>query len=201
MPNLTAKQQQIYDLIRASIQETGHPPTFREIGEALGLRSPSTVQFHLRKLEAAGLIRIPEGKTRAITLLSGDDAPAPQRMRIPVLGSVAAGAPIWADQTVEEYVDYEALPRPEEYFALRVRGESMTGAGIMPDDLVVVHRQPEAAFGEIVVALFEDEANVKTFSHREGKIWLMPENPAYDPIDGEGAVVIGKVIGLMRKYQ
>lgn len=201
MPNLTAKQQQIYDLIRTSIRETGHPPTFREIGEALGLRSPSTVQFHLRKLEAAGLIRIPEGKTRAITLLGEDDAPAPHRMRVPVLGSVAAGAPIWADQTVEEYVDYEALPRPEEYFALRVRGESMTGAGIMPDDLVVVHRQPEASSGEIVVALFEDEATVKTFSHREGKIWLMPENPAYAPIDGEGAVVIGKVIGLMRKYR
>lgn len=198
MANLTPKQQKIYDFIRDFSRDYGYPPTVREIGEHLGLKSPSTVKFHLDNLRAAGLIQWDGGKTRSITLLEKEDLP--KEDQVPVLGNVAAGSPILAQECIEEYVSFQTGPHPEDFFALKVRGESMLYAGILPDDLVVVRRQPEAHSGEIVVALFEDEATVKTLSKKNGEIWLLPENPDYEPIDGTRAQIIGKVVGLIRRY-
>lgn len=198
MANLTPKQQKIYDFVRDFSREYGYPPTVREIGEHLGLKSPSTVKFHLDNLRAAGLIQWDGGKTRSITLLEKEDGP--KEDQVPVLGNVAAGSPILAQECIEEYVSFQTGPHPEDYFALKVRGESMLYAGILPDDLVVVRRQPEAHSGEIVVALFEDEATVKTLSKKNGQVWLLPENPDYEPIDGTRAQIIGKVVGLIRRY-
>lgn len=198
MANLTPKQQKIYDFIRDFSRDYGYPPTVREIGEHLGLKSPSTVKFHLDNLRAAGLIQWDGGKTRSITLLEKEDLP--KEDQVPVLGNVAAGSPILAQECIEEYVSFQTGPHPEDFFALKVRGESMLYAGILPDDLVVVRRQPEAHSGEIVVALFEDEATVKTLSKKNGEVWLLPENPDYEPIDGTRAQIIGKVVGLIRRY-
>ena len=199
MFNLTTQQQRIYDFIRTSIQQVGYPPTLREIGQEIGVRSPSTVKYHLNHLRDAGVLRWEEGKTRSITLADlPTEVPGPDQ--VPVVGHVAAGSPIWAEECVEEYVAYQTGPHPEEYFALRVRGESMLGVGIYPDDLVVVHRQEDAVNGEIVVALFEDEATVKTYQNRDGHVWLLPENPDYQPIDGAEAQIIGKVVAVVRRY-
>ena len=198
MANLTPKQQKIYDFIRDFSRDYGYPPTVREIGEHLGLKSPSTVKFHLDNLRAAGLIQWDGGKTRSITLLEKEDMP--KEDQVPVLGNVAAGSPILAQECIEEYVSFQTGPHPEDYFALKVRGESMLYAGILPDDLVVVRRQPEAHSGEIVVALFEDEATVKTLSKKNGEIWLLPENPDYEPIDGREASILGKVKAVIREY-
>ncbi len=196
MTNLTPKQQRIYDFIRTFTRQTGYPPTLREIGQNVGVRSPSTVKYHLDNLRAAGLIQWDGGKTRSITFT--DALPGPDQ--VPVVGNVAAGSPIWAEECVEEYVTFQTGPHPEEYFALKVRGESMLGAGICPGDLVVVHKQEQAANGEIVVALFEDEATVKTLSQKNGQTWLLPANPDYQPIDGTHAQLLGKVVALLRRY-
>ncbi|MBO5727211.1 MAG: transcriptional repressor LexA [Oscillospiraceae bacterium] len=199
---LTAKQQQIYDYIRAFAAQHGYPPSVREIGEAVGLKSPSTVHFHLKGLEDAGVIIKAEGKTRAITLPGQGVAEEadPHADQVPILGSVAAGSPILAQECIEDYLTFDTDGLEGEHFALRVRGESMLGAGILPDDLVVVHRQQDARNGEIVVALFEDEATVKTLSRKDGKVWLLPENPDYEPIDGTYAEIIGKVVAVVRRY-
>lgn len=197
MGKLTAKQQQIYDYILSFTDEHGYPPTVREIGDHLGLKSPSTVHFHLKGLRASGLIHQAEGKTRSITIAS--DA-ASRKGKIPVLGHVAAGAPILAQECIEDYISFQLDQNSEDYFALRVRGESMLNAGILPDDLVVVKPCMEAHNGEIVVALFEDEATVKTYRRTDGKLWLLPENPNYEPIDGDHAQIIGKVVAVVRRY-
>ena len=196
MSVLTPKQQQIYDFILSYSNRHGYPPSVREIGEHVGLKSPSTVHFHLKGLEAAGLITKAEGKTRAITL--SDPVPGPDQ--VPVVGSVAAGSPILAQECIEDYLTFDTGGRTGEHFALRVRGESMRDAGILPGDLVVVHQQSDARSGEIVVALFEDEATVKTLRRKDGHVWLMPENPDYDPIDGEGCAILGKVTAVVRRY-
>lgn len=208
MAMLSQKQREICTFLYTFSQENGYPPTVREIGEQLGGKSPSTVHFHLKNLREAGLLRGGEGKTRSLTLteealsLLGEavSEPARPRGKVPVVGNVAAGTPILAEECVEEYIPFDTGDAPEEYFALRVRGESMLNAGILPDDLVVVHQQQEARNGEIVVALFEDEATVKTLSRKNGEIWLLPENPAYEPIDGTCAQIIGRVVGLVRQY-
>ena len=146
-----------------------------------------------------------EGKTRAITLPAAPNRAVAEESnaradRIPVVGSVAAGSPILAEECIEDYLTFDTQGLSGEHFALKVRGESMVGAGILPNDLVVVHRQQEAHSGEIVVALFEDEATVKTLRRRDGHVWLMPENPAYDPIDGTHAQIVGKVVAVVRRY-
>lgn len=205
MASLTRKQQQIYDYILSFTNEHGYPPSVREIGAAVGLKSPSTVHFHMKGLEEAGVIVKAEGKTRAISLPGVFHGPVveeehPYANRVPVLGSVAAGSPILAQECVEDYLTFDTQGLAGEHFALKVRGESMLNAGILPGDLVVVHRQQEVRNGEIVVALFEDEATVKTYQRKDGHIWLLPENPEYQPIDGTYAEIIGKVIAVVRRY-
>ena len=200
MKNLSDRQQRILDFIRAHLDENGYPPSFREIGVNVGLKSPSSVDHQLKRLREMGYLQYEEGHFRSITLPDqGEEVRPPQGM-VPLVGSVAAGAPILAEEHVEEYIPFDAGPHPEDYFALRVRGESMLNAGILPDDLVIVRRQPEAYNGEIVVALFEDEATVKTLSRKNGEVWLLPENPAYEPIDGRACRILGKVVGLVRRY-
>lgn len=204
MHKLTEKQQQIYDYIVSFGHAHGYPPSVREIGEYVGLKSPSTVHFHLKGLESAGLITKAEGKTRAITVSGANRANlqevAPPADRIPVVGNVAAGSPILAEQCVEDYLTFDTGGLAGEHFALKVRGESMLNAGILPGDLVIIHQQESVRVGDIVVALFEDEATVKTFSRKNGHIWLLPENPDYEPIDGDGAQILGKVVAVVRRY-
>ena len=205
MADLTRKQQQIYDFILEFTSAHGYPPSVREIGTAVGLKSPSTVHFHLKGLEEAGVIVKAEGKTRAISLPGAPLGPVaeeedPHADQIPVVGNVAAGSPILAQECIEDYLTFDTQGLSGEHFALRVRGESMLNAGILPDDLVVVHRQQEVRNGEIVVALFEDEATVKTYQNRDGHVWLLPENPDYEPIDGADAQIIGKVVAVVRRY-
>ena len=203
MKALSPKQQQIYDYIISFSEEHGYPPSVREIGEYVGLKSPSTVHFHLKGLEAAGLISKAEGKTRAITVVDARPAQEPVREvpdQVPIVGSVAAGAPILAQECVEDYLTFDTGGRTGEYFALKVRGESMKYAGILPGDLVVGHQQADAHSGESGVALFEDEATVKTLRRQGGHTWLMPENPDYEPIDGDGCAILGKVVAVVRRY-
>ncbi len=205
MAKLTRKQQEIYDFILSFTNEHGYPPSVREIGAAVGLRSPSTVHFHMKGLEEAGAIVKAEGKTRAISLPGVPFRPVveetdPHADQVPIVGNVAAGSPILAQECIEDYLTFDTQGLSGEHFALRVRGESMLGAGILPDDLVVVHRQQEARNGEIVVALFEDEATVKTYRYKDGRVWLMPENPEYQPIDGTYAEIVGKVVAVVRRY-
>ena len=196
MAGLSSMQQKIYEYIASCIRNQGYPPSVREIGEAVGLKSPSTVHFHLKRLEEAGVIEKGAGKGRAITLTE----PLEPENRVPIVGNVAAGSPILAEECIEDYLTFDTGGRSGEYFALRVRGESMLNAGILPGDLVVVRRQQTANNGEIVVALIEDEATVKRFSRRNGHIWLLPENEAYSPIDGTYAQILGKVAAVVRRY-
>lgn len=187
-------QTRIYETIVRMIQEQGYAPSVREIGEAVGLKSPSTVHFHLKKLEEAGLIEKGACKGRAIAV-SGV-----QEGRIPILGHVAAGAPILAQECVEDYITFDTGGRAGEFFALRVRGYSMKNAGILPGDLVVVRRQPTAVQGEIVVALLGEEATVKRLKLEREQVWLLPENEEYEPIDGTDAQILGKVTAVIRQY-
>ena len=195
MPKKTQMTEQIYEYLQRVIPEQGYAPSVREIGEAVGLKSPSTVHFHLKRLQEQGLIAKGDFKGRAIVLTARQE-----KNRIPILGDVAAGTPILAQECIDDYLTFDCGGREDEYFALRVRGESMLNAGILPDDLVVVRRQPSAVNGEIVVALLGDEATVKRFSKRNGEIWLLPENDAYQPIDGTNAQVLGRVTAVVRQY-
>ena len=205
MANLTRRQQEIYDFILAFTNEHGYPPSVREIGTAVGLKSPSTVHFHMKGLEESGLIVKAEGKTRAISLpgaplnTAGGEAD-PHADQVPIVGNVAAGSPILAQEYIEDYLTFDTQGLSGEHFALKVRGESMINAGILPGDLVVVHRQQEVRSGEIAVALFEDEATVKTYQRKDGQVWLLPANPEYQPIDGTHAEIIGKVVAVIRRY-
>ena len=210
MAKMTRMQQKIYDYIAQALREQGYPPSVREIGEAVGLKSPSTVHFHLKHMEEKGIIKKAGRKGRTITLVQPpvqQETAAPQMLeeeppvgRVPIVGTVAAGTPILAQECIEDYLAFDTGGRDGEYFALRVRGESMLNAGILPDDLVVVHRQPTAHNGEIVVALLGDEATVKRLSRRNGEVWLLPENEAYSPIDGREASILGKVTAVVRQY-
>ena len=169
MAELTSMQQRIYEYIASCIREQGYPPSVREIGEAVGLKSPSTVHFHLKHLEEAGVIEKGAGKGRAITLT----VPTVPEDKVPIVGNVAAGSPILAEECIEDYLTFDTGGHGDEYFALRVRGESMLNAGILPGDLVVGRRQQTCSNGEIVVAMIEDEATVKRLSKQNGHIWLL----------------------------
>ena len=196
MAQLTKMQQKIYDYIVQAIQDQGYPPSVREIGEAVGLKSPSTVHFHLKHLEELGVIGKQAGKGRALTLTE-----APQENQVPIVGNVAAGSPILAQECIEDYLTFDTGGRDGEYFALRVRGESMINAGIFDGDNIIVERCSTAQNGEMVVALVDDSATVKTFYKEDGHIRLQPENDAMDPIIVPDCKILGKVFGVFRLFR
>jgi len=200
MPKRSDMTERVYEYLQKAIKEQGYAPSVREICEAVGLKSPATVHFHLKGLREAGYITQAEGKTRAISIVGAGGG---RKDQVPLVGYVAAGSPILAQENIEEYLTFDTGGLAGEHFALKVRGESMLEAGILPGDVVVVHQQPQARNGDIVVALFEDEATVKTFRReRDGHIWLYPENSSgeYQPIDGEGCSILGRVVAVIRWY-
>jgi repressor LexA len=197
------RQRAILDYLRDFVDQHGYPPTVREIGEAVGLRSPSTVHAHLAQLERAGLLRRDPTKPRAIELT--DRIPHTDIRRLPLVGEIAAGGPLLAEQNIEDYV---AVPEPLSHggdeFLLRVKGDSMVNAGILDGDIVVVDQRQDADNGEIVVALagddeWADEATVKRFFREDGRVRLQPENDALEPIYAQHVQILGKVIGVFRQ--
>ena len=198
MAKLTPIQRKVYEYLQECVKRDGYPPSVREICAEMGFKSPSTAHFHLKHLEQAGVISIGSGKGRAIQLLDPPDASG---QRIPILGTVAAGSPILAQECIEGYLTLDSVGRGGDHFALRVRGESMLNAGIRPGDYVIVRQQPEANQGEIVVALIGEEATVKRYSVKSGRVWLLPENDAYSPIDGSRAQILGIVTAVVRLYE
>jgi repressor LexA len=201
---LTGRQQEIWDFLVDYVDRHGYPPTVREIGEAVGLASPSTVHAHLANLERAGLLRRDPTKPRALELTGREKPavlPAAELPKLPLVGQIAAGGPLLAEQNVEDYVAVPETLRGD--FLLRVRGDSMINAGILDGDIVVVKRQQDARNGEIVVALAgddesADEATVKTFYRENGRIRLQPENDALEPIYAPHVQVLGAVTGVFR---
>jgi repressor LexA len=201
--DLTTRQRKILDVIRDAVADRGYPPSIREIGEAVGLTSTSSVHSQLEALQRKGYIRRDPTKPRAIEVhLAGPPAtmPKPLPTYVPLLGQIAAGAPILAEEQVEE-----VLPLPRELvgqgelFMLKVRGDSMIDDGVFDGDYVVVRSQPDADEGDMVAALLDEEATVKRLSRRGGRIRLLPANPAYEPIAGDSATVLGRVVAVLRR--
>ncbi|WP_019969310.1 transcriptional repressor LexA [Mycobacterium sp. 141] len=212
--SLTERQRTILEVIRASVTSRGYPPSIREIGDAVGLTSTSSVAHQLRTLERKGYLRRDPNRPRAVDVRAADDpavAPLvatdvagsdalPEPTFVPVLGRIAAGGPILAEQAVED-----VFPLPRELvgegslFLLKVVGDSMVDAAICDGDWVVVRQQNVADNGDIVAAMIDGEATVKTFKRTRGQVWLMPHNPAYDPIPGNDAAILGKVVTVIRK--
>ena len=192
MPRTSNKAQLIVDYVNQFIQENGYSPSVREIGAAVGLRSTASVSYHLQALQEKGLLASPgaKGRKRAIVTTARPG-------QIPVIGVVTAGLPILAVENQEGSISRDGDP---SCFALRVRGDSMINAAILPGDLVVVRPQAAADDGQIVVARIGDEATVKRLRRRSGQVWLMPENDSYAPIDGSEAEIIGIVKGVIREY-
>ncbi len=222
--NLTERQRTILQMIRTSVADRGYPPSIREIGDAVGLTSPSSVAHQLRTLEKKGYIRRDPNRPRAMEVVTAtaaktkrrSAAPAPairessspgegdeltsRTSFVPVLGQIAAGGPILADQAVEAVFPLpQELVGDGELFLLRVVGDSMVDAAICDGDWVVVRRQEAAESGEIVAALLGDEATVKTLKRSHGHVWLMPHNPNYEPIPGDDARILGKVVTVLRR--
>jgi repressor LexA len=209
---LTPRQRRVLEVIRDSVERRGYPPSMREIGEAVGLTSTSSVSHQLAALQRKGFLRRDPNRPRAVEVrlperraagehesyLHDERRPAPTF--VPVVGRIAAGGPILAEQAVE---DVFPLPRQlvgeGSLFLLRVVGDSMVDAAIADGDWVVVRQQPVAESGEIVAAMIDGEATVKTFKRRGGQVWLMPHNPAYDPIPGDEATVLGRVVAVLRR--
>lgn len=209
---LGKRQLAIYDFIRAYTDEHGYPPSVREIGAAVGLASPSTVHMHLKALEERGLIRRDSKKPRTIEVVSDDQDDVPVAevtqdvnndvMTLPLVGRVAAGTPILAEQNVEDRITLPtSLVGDASSFVLRVRGESMVNAGILDGDYIVVREQSDARNGEIVVALLDDSATVKTFYREPDRIRLQPENDEMEPIYVDNPVILGKVTALVRSIR
>jgi repressor LexA len=209
---LTERQRTILNVIRASVTNRGYPPSIREIGDAVGLTSTSSVAHQLRTLERKGYLRRDPNRPRAVDVRGADDAATPPVTEVagsdalpvptfvPVLGRIAAGGPILAEEAVED-----VFPLPRELvgegtlFLLKVVGDSMVEAAICDGDWVVVRQQNVADNGDIVAAMIDGEATVKTFKRAGGQVWLMPHNPAFDPIPGNDATVLGKVVTVIRK--
>jgi repressor LexA len=203
--DLTKRQQEIFDFIRKYSAKYGYPPTVRDIGKAVGLASSSTVHAHLANLEKIGLLRRDPSKPRAIELLDRAVGSAVESVRgivrpgLPLLGSVAAGQPILAEENIEDYVSVpEVAGGDEGEYLLRVRGDSMKDAGILEGDFVVVRPQDTAGDGDVVVALLGEEATVKRFFRETDHIRLQPENDAMEPIRSKEVKVLGRVVGLLR---
>ncbi len=203
MDGINDRQKEILAFINSQVKAKGYPPSVREIGLAVGLKSSSTVHSHLAKLEEQGLIRRDPTKPRAIEILSESDIPfsQPNVVHVPIVGKVTAGLPILADENIEDY-----FPVPESYikgsvktFMLSVMGDSMIKAGIHDGDLVLVQQSSTANNGDIVVALIEDEATVKKFYKEKDYVRLQPENDFYEPIIVKNPIVLGKVVGLFRQ--
>jgi repressor LexA len=201
---LTGRQQEIWDYLVDYVDHHGYPPTVREIGEAVGLASPSTVHAHLANLERAGLLRRDPTKPRALELVGREkeEAPAADVDRLPLVGQIAAGGPLLADENIEDHLAVPETLRGD--FLLRVKGESMINAGILDGDIVVVQRSQDARNGEIVVALAgddesADEATVKRFFRESGRVRLQPENDALEPIYADHVQILGKVVGVFRE--
>lgn len=204
---LTMRQRKVLQVIRESIATRGYPPSVREIGEQVGLKSPSSVAYQLEALQRKGLLRKDANRPRAVDIRAAEDVaddggapPLPAPAYVPMVGRIAAGGPILAEQAVEE-----VYPLPREIvgdgttFLLHVVGDSMIEAAITDGDWVAVRQQPTAENGEIVAAMIDGEATVKTLSRREGHQWLLPQNAAYAPIDGDQATILGKVVAVIRK--
>jgi repressor LexA len=210
---LTERQRTILEVIRSSVTNRGYPPSIREIGDAVGLTSTSSVAHQLRTLERKGYLRRDPNRPRAVDVRGSDDMPMPtittdvggsdalpEPTFVPVLGRIAAGGPILAEQAVED-----VFPLPRELvgegslFLLRVVGESMIDAAICDGDWVVIRQQNVADNGDIVAAMIDGEATVKTFKRTRGQVWLMPHNPVFDPIPGNDAAILGKVVTVIRK--
>ncbi len=192
MPRTSNKAEEILNYVNQFAQENGYAPSVREIGAAVGLRSTASVSYHLQQLQDKGLLQSPSGKGKKRAVVAST-----RPGQIPVIGVVTAGLPILAVENQEGTMAWDGDPN---CFALRVRGESMIGAGILDGDKVVVRPQQTAEDGQIVVARIGDEATVKRLSRRNGEIWLLPENPAFDPIDGSEAELIGIVKAIYREY-
>lgn len=192
MSRTSNKSEKILQFVQQFTVENGYSPSVREIGAAVGLSSTATVSYHLRQLQEKGLLQIAEGKGRKRTVVA-----AQRSGYIPIVGVVTAGVPILAVENREGMMAWDGDP---ECFALRVRGDSMIGAGILDGDKVVIRPQQTAEDGQIVVARIEDEATVKRLSRRDNQVWLLPENPAYEPIDGSQAELIGLVKAVIREY-
>ncbi len=204
---LSPRQARVYECLRGFVEEKGYPPTVRELTGTLGFKSPSSVHAYLAQLEQLGYIRRDMSKSRAIELLdetgrpaaSVEDKPDGEELRLPLLGRVAAGSPIVAEGSIEEYM---TLPRclvgDDASFVLRVKGDSMIGAGIFDGDYVVIKEQRNAVNGEIVVALLGEEATVKTFYREKDRVRLQPENPSMEPIYTDDPLILGRVVAILR---
>lgn len=202
LDELSGKQKKVFLFLKSFIDERGYPPSVREICDAVGAKSTSTVHGHLNRLEKRGLIHRDPAKPRAIEILDEDAEARAKSMTVPIVGKVTAGEPILAYENIEEYIPLPAsLVRDENSFVLQIRGESMIDAGILNDDFVIVRRQNYADDGDIVVALIEDEATVKRFFTENRKIRLQPENPTMEPIILDDVVILGKVTGLFRRVR
>jgi repressor LexA len=198
--DLTKRQREIFDFIRRYLRKYGYPPTVREIGQALGLHSPSTVHAHLAKLEQIGLLRRDPSKPRALEVMVGKARKALSGPGVPMVGNVAAGEPILAEENIEDYYEVPSVIGGEGGdYILQVRGDSMKDAGILEGDYVVVRPADEAKNGEIVVALLGEEATVKRFYRERDQIRLQPENKAHKPIRTRDAELLGRVVGVFRK--
>jgi repressor LexA len=198
--DLTKRQKEIFDFIGRYASKYGYPPTVREIGKAVGLHSSSTVHAHLANLEKSGLLRRDPSKPRAIELLVDRAKKAIRQPGLPLVGQVAAGQPVLAEENIEEYLDVpDVIGGEDGDYVLRVRGDSMKNAGILENDYVVVSRADDADDGEIVVALIGEEATVKRYFREADHIRLQPENEAMEPIRTTDAKLLGRVVGVFRK--
>ena len=209
---LTPRQLKILGVIKAALHDQGYPPSMREIGQAAGLASPSSVKYQLELLEEKGWIRRDPTRGRAIEILlpdqdqstssTGNKYSLDQMRKVPLVGRIAAGAPLLAEQDIEESFPLPAsLVGDGELFMLKVVGESMIEAAICDGDFVVIRSQQTCEKGEIVAAMIDGEATVKTFTRRDGHIWLLPANPAFSPINGDNAEILGKVTAVLRSLK
>lgn len=192
MARTSNKQEEVFQFVVEYLEAHSYAPSIREIGEAVGLKSTATVYYHLTALQQQGRLNMDRDKKRSITI------PNAAHNRIPIVGVVTAGRPILAVENIEGYLPIEGEAR--DRYALRVRGDSMIGAGILDGDLVVIRPQQDAVNGQIVVAMLEDEATVKRFHRGPDGVWLLPENPAYEPIDARNARILGRVVSLVRRF-